>query len=421
LTRFKQLSPGILTITASALGSVIPVLAEGAAPVFSQSGPDAAAYGEAQGYPVARPLKRQENIVGNYSHADQLYPAHSVAAAAQPSLLRRAQQELALTYSFEGQNHTLQDYLDRNPTTGLLIARDDTILFEHYQYARTDHDRFFSQSMSKTITAMLIGIAINQGAIRSIDDEAQTYVPELTGTELGQTPIRALLHMSSGIWFNQDYGGSDDDATLNRLLFEPSELSTVQAVARFNTRLVPPGTLWHYANVDPEVLGLVLAHATHTTVAEYLQTRIWQPMGAEAEAWWIVDHNGQEFTYCCFNATLRDYARFGLMLAHDGAWNGRQIVPRQWILDATQPVAANSPLAVDRGANPWGYGYLVWLMPAPSRTFVMEGLEGQRIFIDPVTHLVLVHTAVRPKPTYSIGDSELNALWRSLQRATDAH
>ena len=285
-----------------------------------------------------------------------------MVAADQPSSLGRAQQELALTYTFEGQTHTLQDYLDRNPATGLLIAREDTILFEHYQYGRTDHDRFFSKSMSKTITAMLIGIAINEGAIRSIDDEAQTYVPELAGTELGQTPIRALLHMSSGIQFNQDYGGSDDDATLNRLLFEPSDLSTVRAVARFNTRLVPPGTLWHYANVDPEVLGLVLARATHTTVSEYLRTRIWQPMGAEAEARWIVDNNGQEFTYCCFNATLRDYARFALMLAHDGAWNGRQIVPRSWVLDATQPVVAGSPLTVEPGAHPWGYGYLALIM-----------------------------------------------------------
>lgn len=395
------------------VGSEDIASARDASPIFSSTGPDATAYGEALGYPIGPPLKLQSNMVGNYSHADKLDPTHLVNAG-KPSLLTRAPQELELNYTFQGQTHTLQDYLDRNPTTSLLIARDDTILFEHYQYGRTDRDRFYSQSMAKTITGMLIGIAINEGAIHSIDDLAQSYVPELTGTVLGQTTIRALLQMTSGIQFGQDYGGADDDARLTRLLFSRSDLSTSQVVSEFNIRAAPPGTHWHYANINPEVLGLVLAHATHMTVADYLQSRVWQPMGAEADASWVVDHNGQEITYCCFSATARDYARFALMLAHAGNWNGKQIIPKQWVLDATQPVTAGSPLAIEQGAHPWGYGYLVWLMPAPRRTFVMEGLEGQRIFIDAATHLVLVHTAVRLKPTGDAGDKELVALWRAL-------
>ncbi|MGZ2379041.1 serine hydrolase domain-containing protein [Rhizobium brockwellii] len=390
-----------------------------ASPVFSPTGPDASAYGEALGYPIGAPLKLQSNMVGNYSHADQLDPTHRVTAD-KPSLLARAPQELELSYTFQGQTHTLQDYLDRNPTTSLVGARDDTILFEHYQYGRTDHDRFYSQSMAKTITGMLIGIAIDEGAIHSIDDLAQTYVPALTGTVLGQTTIRALLQMTSGIQFGQDYGGSDDDAKLTRLLFSRSALSTSDVISQFNVRAAPPGTHWHYANINPEVLGLVLTQATHMTVAEYLQRRIWEPMGAESDASWVIDHNGQEIAYCCFSATARDYARFALMLAHDGAWNGKQIVPKKWVLEGTQPVAAGSPLAIEQGAHPWGYGYLVWLMPAPRRTFVMEGVEGQRIFIDAATHLVLVHTAVRRKPTHDVGDSELVALWRALLQQADA-
>jgi CubicO group peptidase (beta-lactamase class C family) len=395
--------------------------AEGAVPVFSPTGPDAGAYGEALGYPIGEPLKKQENMVGNYSHADRLYPAHAIAAAPQPSPLKRAAQELSLSYSFQDKTLTLQDYLDRNPATGLLIAQGDTILFEHYQYGRTDRDRFYSQSMAKTVTAMLFGIAVSEGAIRSIDDPAQSYVPELVGTELGQTPLRALLHMTSGIDFSQDYGRSDDDAKLNRLLFGRSGTAPADIVAQFNTRVAPPETVWHYANLNTEVLGLVLSRATHMTLAEYLQSRIWQPMGAEAEARWIVDHSGQEVAYCCLNASLRDYGRFGLMLAHDGLWNGRQIVPRQWLMDATQPVAAGSYLAVEQGPHPWGYGYQVWLMPAPPRSFVLEGIEGQRIFVDPETQLVLVHTAVRLKPIRDIGEYELLALWRSLLQHAGAN
>ncbi|PDS75669.1 serine hydrolase [Rhizobium sp. L43] len=417
--RAAHKSTAIAIAILSVVGSEKIASARDASPVFSPTGPNASAYGETLGYPIGPPLKLQSNMVGNYSHADKLDPTHRVAAS-KPSLLARAPQELELSYTFRGQPHTLQDYLDRNPTTSLLIARDDTILFEHYQYGRTDRDRFYSQSMAKTITGMLIGIAINEGAIHSIDDLAQTYVPALTGKVLGQTTIRALLQMSSGIQFGQDYGGSDDDAKLSRLLFSRSDLSTSQAVSEFNVRAAPPGTQWHYANIDPEVLGLVLTQATHMTVAEYLQSRIWQPMGAEDDADWVVDRSGQEIAYCCFSATARDYARFALMLAHNGAWNGKQIVPKQWILDATQPVTAGSPLAIDQGTHPWGYGYLVWLMPAPRRTFVMEGVEGQRIFIDAATHLVLVHTAVRLKPTHDVGDSELVALWRALLQQMDA-
>ncbi len=386
-----------------------------AEPAFSPTGPDADAYGASAGYPVGAPFKLQRNMVGNYSHDNALYATHPVAKAAQPSPLRRASAEVQLTYSYAGATHSLSDYLARNPATGLLIARGDTILFEHYQYARTAEDRFVSQSMAKTVVAMLVGIAIGEGSIRSVDDLAEVYVPALRGTELGRTPIRALLHMASGIAFTQDYGGKTDDAALGRSLFAASGPGAAAIVSRYNTRVAPPDTRWNYANLDSEVLGLVLTHATHMSLARYLETRIWQPMGAESDARWGAGHGGQEVAYCCFSATLRDYARFALLLAHDGAANGRQIIPRQWLLDATEPVVAGSFLALNGDAHPWGYGYQVWLMPGPRRSFVLEGIEGQRIFVDPQAQLVLVHTAVRLSPTHNAGDSELVAMWRRLR------
>ena len=150
-----------------------------AGPVFSDTGPDAEVYGATQGYPVrvGGPVLSPLFMVGNYSHYDRLWPSHVVAKPAVPSSLRRAAEEIALSYRYQGAEHTLDDYLERNPVTGLLIARDDTILFEHYRYARTDRDRLMSQSMAKTITCMLLGIAVSEGAIRSIDDPAADYVP----------------------------------------------------------------------------------------------------------------------------------------------------------------------------------------------------------------------------------------------------
>ena len=382
-------------------------------PVFSDTGPDAAAYGAAGGYPIPHfgGTNEQRFMVGSYSHYDKVWPAHVVARPPAASPLRRTPEELTLTYHYQGADYTLADYLHRNPATGLLIARGDTILFEHYQYARTDSDRFLSQSMAKTVVSMLLGIAVSEGSIRSIDQPAGDYVPALVGTEYGKTTIRVLLHMASGVAFREEYDGSDDSARLAAMLFG-TRSSPEQVVAMFNTREAPPGTRFHYASIETEVLGLVVSNAVHMPLAQYLQRHIWQPMGAEADASWVVDGSGHEVAYCCFNATLSDWARFALLLAHDGAWNGRQIIPRQWVIDAT---SVEAPYLTPRIATRYfGYGYQVWLEPAPPREFALFGIHGQAIYVDPALHLVLVHTAVRVKPTNDPGSTELNVLWHAL-------
>ena len=171
--------------------------------------------------------------------------------------------EPAISYSLGPERLSIADYLKRNPATGLLIAKDDTILYEHYQYARTDRDRFLSQSMAKTITAMLVGIAVSEGKIGSIDDTVSTYVPGLAGKEYGKTSIRDLLHMASGVAFSEVYDGHDDVAQLGaRPVRSSPERILRSSVAQFNTRAAPSGTKWHYASVETEILGLVLRSAT---------------------------------------------------------------------------------------------------------------------------------------------------------------
>src|SRR2546429_10332 len=141
-------------------------------PVFSATGPDAAAYGEAEGYPLGTraTADQVQHLVAAHSRFDDLFTAGIVLRAPEAWSFRRALAEPKITYEFKSNRYTLEDYLNRNPATGLVIAKDDTILFEHYQYARTDRHRFHSQSMAKTITAMLIGVAVAEGAIKSIDD-----------------------------------------------------------------------------------------------------------------------------------------------------------------------------------------------------------------------------------------------------------
>src|SRR5262252_5363868 len=225
-----------------------------AGPVLSSTGYDAAAYGADEGYPLGTLATGAEmrHLVATYSHFDELTPARIVARAAAAWSFQRAT-EPEIYYSFGGERRTIGDYLSRQPTTGLLLARDDTILYEHYQYARSDRDRFLSQSMAKTITAMLIGIATTDGVIKSIDDDVATYVTALAGTEYGKTPIRALLHMSSGVDFKEVYDGQDDIARLGRDLFGLPGKPPAVSLAQFNTRIAPPDTQWHYASSETEI------------------------------------------------------------------------------------------------------------------------------------------------------------------------
>ena len=383
---------------------------EAAAPRFAEGSPDAEEYGASQGYPIgdrttcSQPAFR----VGCHSHFDQVYEGRLVRRATAPSLLARAAQEPAVRYVFQGQTFTFDDYLARNPATGLLVARGDTILVERYQYARHDRHRFMSWSMAKTVTAMLIGIAIAEGRIRSVDDAAAVYVPALVDTEYGHTSLRYLLQMSSGVRFIEEYTGKDDAARLSDSTYRQIGSGGVEAVKRFNVRDAPPGTRFYYASAETQVLGLVLRSATGRPVTDYLQEKIWEPIGAEADATWFIDRSGQEVTYCCINAVLRDYARLGLLLAHDGNWRGRQIIPADWLKDATSVRPGQPQPSAGR------YGYQVWILAGEGRMFVLRGIRGQAIYVDPASRLVMVHTAVQRQPRDIAGIREMTALWRGL-------
>jgi CubicO group peptidase (beta-lactamase class C family) len=393
--------------TAAGLSPVEP--SKTVMPRFAQGGPDAEDYGASSGYPVGdrATCSRPAFLVGCHSHFDQVYEGRLVRRATTPSPLARAASEPPVDYEYQGQTFTLDDYLARNPATGLLIARGDTILIERYQYARHDRHRFTSWSMAKTVTAMLIGVAIAEGRIRSVDDPAAAYVPALDGTEYGRTSLRHLLQMSSGVRFVEEYTGKDDAARLAADTFRQVGPGGVEAVTQFNVRAAPAGTKFYYASAETQVLGLVLRSAVGRPVADYLQEKIWEPIGVEADATWLIDRSGQEAAYCCLNAVLRDYTRLGLLLAHDGQWRGRQIIPAAWIEEATR--ARPGQPQPDTG----GYGYQAWVLAGERRMFALRGVRGQAIYVDPHSRLVMVHTAVR-KQARDPGVREANALWRSL-------
>jgi CubicO group peptidase (beta-lactamase class C family) len=368
-------------------------------PVLSPSGPNAEFYGAAENYPIRDPALgfvpgnplQPRYRVGAFSHYDELFPTRLVKRAATPWLFKRLPAETA--DPFRGR---VTDYLSRNPVTGLLIAKDDWILFEHYQYGRTDRDLLISQSMAKSITGLLIGIAIADGAIKSVDDTVETYVPGLKGTEYGATPLRVLLHMSSGVDFGEEKDGGQD---LDRLWIDMvrgiGSRGTIASIVQFNRRLAPPGTRFYYACIEPDVLGLVLHYAVNKSASDYLHEKVWEPIGAEADAKWLIDAEGYEVAHHGFNAVLRDYARLGRLLAHDGGWEGKQIVPAQWMIDATTTRLSDTYLAAGRTSpRSLGYGCLLWLLPGTRRQFAAIGFYGQRICVDPASKLVMVQTAL---------------------------
>jgi CubicO group peptidase (beta-lactamase class C family) len=384
-------------------------------PIFSPRGPNAEHYGSAQSYPVPNwRAKLQGNPyppeyrVGGFSHLDEILPTRRVARSVSPWAFKRAAADIR--YRFRGKPSSLADYLARNPVTGLLIAKDDTILYEHYQYGRTDRDRLVSQSMVKSVTGLLVGIAIADGAIKSVDDTPEMYVAGFKGSEYGATPIRDLLHMSSGVDFGEE---KDNGRDLNRLWRDMIARSlfygkgTINSIIQFNHRSASPGTRFYYASIEPDVLGVVLHRVTGKTLSDYLYEKVWQPIGAEADAAWLIDAEGQEVAHFGFNAVLRDYARLGRLLAHEGAWEGKQVIPTQWMTDATTVRPQDAYLLPGNATPDFGYGYLLWLLPGSRRQFAMFGDWDQRVCVDPQSRLVMVQTSLER-------GNEVWQLWSAL-------
>lgn len=356
---------------------------------------------------------RVDRAVDGFSRLDEILPAAVSPAGGPPAPWRRAPVEPAIAYDgaaiLGAGRFDLDGYLGRNPATGLLIARGDTILAERYQYARTDRQRLTSFSMAKTLVALLVGIAMAEGHIRSIDEPAEAHVPALRGSAYGATPLRHLLTMSSGVQFREDYDGTDDAARLSRLTTGGQGPGGAAAARQFDTRIAAPGTRWYYASAETFVLALVLRAAIGQSVASYFSDRVWRKIGAEADATWLVDRSGQEVGYMGFNAVLRDYARLGAMLAAGGQVAGQAVAPRDWVAAMTR--AQVPPQATGRF---FGYGFQTWVFP-DGRTFALLGVRGQAMLIDPASRLVMVHTAVRADAR-DAGGADAIALWRGVRR-----
>lgn len=378
--------------------------------------PDEERLGKSAGYPIGTRASWffDESVrVGSFSNLDKLLPHYTLERAASPLPLPTAARPPKFEYRFENQTHTLDDFLARQRITGLLLIKDGEILFERYQYDRTPAHRLVSHSMAKSIVSLAVGMALAEGKIASLDDAVSKYVPKLAGSPYGETSIRNVLRMSSGVPFNEVYDTRDD---LTRFSVLRNWHGSIEALRAFTVREVGQGTRFHYASSETVVLAVLLHAVTGTTLSEYVTERLWQPMGAEADATWARTPDGIEAASGSFNAILRDYGRLGVLLANDGAVGGRQVVPKDYLLEATDWHRHPEAFAPRRATRFFGYGYQFWTFPGEKRRFALLGVYGQSIFIDPELKLVMVVTAAARNA--SVGKepfaAERSAVWRGV-------
>ncbi len=368
-------------------------------PLLAVAAPDEALLGKAEGYPAASTVPQAylpHYMVGSFSAMDSVSPACTLPAADQPLVLKRSDKEPRFQYRNAGQTLTLDDYMQRQRATAVLVLKDGEIVAERYNYGRGPAMRMLSNSMAKTITALGVMRALEQGLIHSLDDKAEKYVPTLKDSLYGQTRIVNLLRMASGARYVEDYSAQDDRARFNATVRKFGVIKAAQGVTE---RDAPEGQQFNYAGAQTQVLGLVLRAATNTTLCDFVAKNIWQPLGAESQATWLLNPVDQmELAQGGFNATVRDYARLGWMMANDGQVQGHSVVSQEHLLDMTEPMRqppAFRPGSMHyKGSTYAGYGFQTWLMPGTHRRFALQGVYGQAILVDPDLKLVVVHMAV---------------------------
>lgn len=333
--------------------------------------------------------------VGNYSGGfERMVRIRTIRAAATPSPLTATPLD-EFRHRWNGASRSVDDYLASHPATGLLIARRGELLIERYRFDRKPDARFTSWSMAKSVTSLLLGIAIDRGLIGSLDDTAAKHVPNLADSLHGQVPLRHLVNMSSGSAVVHD---RDNPRIYPRGLIDKD--SDLEALVRgFNTRADDAGQRFNYNELCPLTIGMVLRAVTGSSLAEFAEQAIWQPMGAQGNATWQCDSRGKEFNCVGLAAQLRDWARLGQLVAQQGEINGMRIVSAAWIDECCRWRADEQQVTFGRARPGAGYKAFMWHAKADGTQPAFYGHHGQRVMIDMSSQTVLVHTAVDQSPS----------------------
>lgn len=336
-------------------------------------------------------------IVENFRHMDRAFETRPVRRSGSVFEFKQGRpMELPENFAWKGQTFDTEEYLKRTGASGLIVIKDDAIRYEQYWLGNDPTTKWISWSMAKSITSALFGIAVAEGKIESIMDPVTKYVPELAGSGYDGVPIKHVLQMSSGIRFDETYGDFGSDINrMGRALALGTPLLDFIATLK-NER--EPGTYNHYVSMDTQVLGQVLMNATGKNLAQLTEEKLWSRIGPESDAYWMLDGTGAELAFGGFNATLRDYARFGRLYLNEGNWNGEQVVPAQWVRDSVTPDAPHLMPGENNPNSNWvlGYGYQWWIPINPDGEFLALGVYIQMMYIYPKERLVIARTSAYP-------------------------
>lgn len=303
-------------------------------------------------------------------------------------------------------------YMQGQRSAALMIVHKGQVRLERYGLGFGADGRWTSFSVAKSITSTLVGAAVKDGHIRSMDDKVSDYIEEMKGSAYDDVSIRQLLTMTSGIDWNEDYGDPNSDvARFNNHKPEPGVDALVSYLRKL-PRAEPAGTRWLYSTGETNLVGVLVMRATGKTLSDYLSEKIWVPAGMEQKATWILSKTGQEISGCCIQAATRDYPRFGQFILGGAQVNGQSIVPDGWLREATTTRAGI-------GLPGRGYGYQWWTYDDGS--FSARGIFGQGIFIDPQRQLVIASNANwAGSATDPVASEAREAFYKAVQQAVDA-
>lgn len=302
-------------------------------------------------------------------------------------------------------------YLARQRAAGIVILQDGKVRFERYGLDFDAQGRWTSFSVAKSFTSTLVGAAIQDGAIRSLDDKVSQYIPDLRGSAYDDVSIRQLLTMSSGVRWNEDYEDPNSDVARFNTTKPDAGVDATVSYMRKLPRAQPPGEVWHYNTGETNLIGVLVSSAVKKPLAQYLQEKVWQPAGMEAKATWLKDKTGHEIAGCCLQAATRDFARFGLFVLANGKAGDRQIVRTDWFAQATTRQK-------DIGRQGKGYGFQWWTYDDGS--FAAQGIFGQGIFIDPKRKLVIASNADWTRASKGPEPAAREAFYKQIQALIDA-
>ncbi len=319
----------------------------------------------------------QEQRDQNFPHMESVFPGHVVKASRKPLALP-AGPPLPIPAG------EVDAFIAAHNVAGLIVIQDGAVRLERYARGLTRDGRWTSFSVAKSFTSTLVGAAIRDGFIKSVDEPVTRYIPDLAGSGYDGVTIAQLLTMTSGVKWNEDYTDPQSDVARMFSIDVPPGMDPTVAYMRTLPRESAPGAKWVYKTGETNLIGVLVANAVKKPLATYLSEKVWQPYGMERDAFWMIDATGREVAGCCLSVSLRDYARMGQLAMQGGAG----IVPPGWFADATKAHAST-------GRPGFGYGYQWWTYPEDR--FGGVGIFGQSITVDPKTRTVIAMVSAWPK------------------------